>query len=51
MKQLIHVALILSAWAARVNAVPNEQLNSVKDACDLLNSFFVDSEMVTFFFF
>ncbi|KAI9261008.1 hypothetical protein EDC94DRAFT_610544 [Helicostylum pulchrum] len=49
MKQLIHVALILSAWAARVNAVPNEQLNSVKDACDLLNSFFVDSEMLTQF--
>ncbi|GAA5815984.1 hypothetical protein MFLAVUS_009503 [Mucor flavus] len=49
MKQLIHVALILSAWAARVNSVPNEQLDSVKDACNLLNSFFVDSEMLTQF--
>lgn len=53
MRPLISTALILSAWTMYVNAAANETVVSVKDTCALLNSIFVDVEMVSessFFF-
>lgn len=47
MRPLISTALILSAWTMYVNAAANETVVSVKDTCALLNSIFVDVEMVS----